>query len=391
MKKSWLKTKMLMLFLCVSYPAPGLSDVIPSPSGQAFFFTNSSDSAETGTDPSQIIPVGIGPIATGGNTLTLSVSLEQFASPVDIYLGILLPDPSTGILLVNREGLLQNISEGLVPWSSNVAEAVNKTLFENIPTSGLPVGGYSVYLMVSPAGTSADVLTDYYLWESKFTNSDSSGSSYEYEFFVEYYIKESVQLSCAYPCATSIVPVIRLNIEGGFNILNNQVTGSGTISARYIAPCTIAEQDGGGEGSSCVISGSTSGTFTIDGYTKGVTSVTGYGFQPKVELTFTEETRLDLDGTYYWVNPATGVVTQLSLTYYAATFSALFEASGLYGTPFEIPTVVCDGWMDQTLEAAISATFGSTITIPGTPWTLRSVTGDGQLFFYKAPFHVSGQ
>ena len=391
MKHSWLWSKMLMLFLYISSPAPGLCDVIPSPSGQEFFFTNSSDSPETGADPSQLMPVGIGPIATGGNTLTLSVLLDQFAGPVDIYLGFLLPDPAAGIFLVNREGSLQNISEGLVPWSSNVAEPVNRTLFQNIPTSSLPAGEYNVYLMVTPAGTSAGTLSDYYLWQSRFTNIDSTGSGYEYEFFVEYSIKESVQLSCEYPCATSVVPVIRLNIEGGFNILNNQVTGTGTISARYMAPCAILEQNGGGDGSSCVISGSTSGTFTIDGYAKGVTSVTGYGFQPTVELTFTEETHLDLDGTYYFVNPATGVVTQRALTYHAAAFSALFEASGLYGTSFEIPTVVCDGWMDQTLEAAVSATFGSTITIPGAPGMARSVTGNGQLFFYKAPFHIDGQ
>ena len=386
MKISWLKAKMLLVFICVSYPASGVCDVIPSPSGQEFFLANSSDSAETDTDPSQMIPVGIGPIATGGDSLTITVSLDQFAIPVDIYLGFLLPE-STGILLVNRDGFLQNIDEGLVPWLSNVAEPVNRTLFENIPTSSLPVGEYNVYLMVTPAGT----LADYYLWQSRFTNSDSISSDYDYEFFVEYNIKESVQLSCEYPCATSVVPVIRLNIEGGFNILNNEVTGTGTISAKYMAPCTIVEQGGGGEGSSCAISGSTTGTFSIDGYTNGITSVTGYGFQPTVELTFTEETHFELDGIYQLINPATGVVTQLSLNYHAAAFSALFEASGLYGTPFEIPTVVCDGWMDQTLEAAISAAFGSTITIPGNPGMIRTVTGNGQLFFYKAPFHVDGR
>ncbi len=391
MKISWLKAKMLLLFICVSYPASGVCDVIPSPSGQEFFFTDSSVSAETNIAPSQMIPVGIGPIATGGNSLTISVSLDQFANPVDIYLGFLLPDPSTGILLVNRDGFLQNIDEGLVPWLSNVDEPVNRILFENIPTSSLAVGEYNVYLMVTPAGTLADELSDYYLWQSRFTNSDSISSGYDYGFFIEYNIKESVQLSCEYPCATSVVPVIKLNIEGGFNILNNEVTGTGTISAKYVAPCTIIEQGGGGEGSSCVISGSTTGTFSIDGYTKEVTSVTGYGFQPTVELTFTEETHLELDGIYYLINPATGVATQLSLTYHAAAFSALFEASELYGTPFEIPTVVCDGWMDQTLEAAISAAFGSTITIPGAPGMIRTLTGNGQLFFYKAPFHVAGQ
>ena len=137
---------MLLVFICVSYPASGVCDVIPSPSGQEFFFANSSDSAETDTDPFQMIPVGIGPIATGGDSLTITVSLDQFAIPVDIYLGFLLPE-STGILLVNRDGFLQNIDEGLVPWLSNVAEPVNRTLFENIPTSSLPVGEYNVSLL----------------------------------------------------------------------------------------------------------------------------------------------------------------------------------------------------------------------------------------------------
>ena len=378
----------LTLYLFLFFPVAAHADGIPAPSGQKTIVFATSDVPHSDIDPSQAAPFGVGPMATGGNSLTLSVSLEAFAEPVDIYVGTLIPG-SDSISILNDRGELQSLSEGLVPWSNNVNQPVSETLFQNIPASGIPTGTYQLYLLTIPAG-SASSSPDYYLWTTTFTNRATGEGKYAYQFFAEYEINESNVLVCPGSCATTVVPVVRLKIEGGFNIVNNQVSGTGSARVTYNAPCSIDSLDGGGASYSCSVTGTTPGTFAIDGYVTGTKSVTGYGFQPTVELTLTEETRVGLIATNTWVNPATGVPTELPLTYHAGSFSALLEASGVYNTPFEVTTVVCDGWMTQTLESEVSEPFEGSITVPGATGSMRYFDGTGQLFFYESPFHIDG-
>ncbi len=390
MKMFWTKiiVSTVLFFLCGA--APSLGDAMADPSGGSLFYVRASASPETSGGPPEITPVGVGPIATGGNEMTLSVMLDPFENPVNLYLAIMLLDPYYAIYLVNSQGELKDVNEGLVPWRSNSNESMDETIFENIPTSGLPACDYRVYLIAAPVGTSAGALTDYYAWETDFTNRDPGGAGWEYEFFIDFFVRESVQLSCAYPCSTTIVPLIHLRMEGGFDFQGNNVSGRGTVTVKNTDPCTIVEQDGGGAGASCAVEDSTNGSFTIDGYSTGVVSVTGEGFQTKVNLTFTEETPLDLNVTYAWQNPATGAITRQPVAYYAGAFKRILELSGLYGAPFEIPAVVCDGWMTETLEAAISRTFEGSYLFPPAPGITRTMDGEGSLYFYKSPFHIDG-
>lgn len=388
MKLLFFVTTTVLTLYFLFFPVAAHADGIPAPSGQKTIIFASSDAPLTDIDPSQAAPFGVGPMATGGNSLTLSVSLYAFAQPVDIYVGILIPG-SDSITILNDRGGLQSLSEGLVPWRSSVQEALSETLFQNIPASGIPTGTYQLYLLTMAAGN-APLGPDYYLWTTTFENRGTGEGKYAYQFFAEYEINESNALVCPGPCATTVVPVVRLKIEGGFNIVNNQVSGTGSTRVTYNAPCSIDSLDGGGTSYSCSVTGSTLGTFTIDGYVTGTKSVTGYGFQPTVELTLTEETQVRLIATNTWVNPATGVPTVLPLTYHAGSFSALLVASGVYNTPFEVTTVVCDGWMTQTLESEVSGSFEGGITVPGATGSMRYFDGTGQLFFYESPFHIDG-
>ncbi len=378
----------LTLYLSLFFPVAAHADGIPAPSGQKTIVFASADVPYTHIDPSQAAPFGVGPLATGGDSLTLAVSLYAFAQPVDIYVGIIIPG-SDSITILNDRGGLQSLSEGLVPWRSSVQEALSETLFQNIPGSGIPTGTYQLYLLTIPAG-SGPSSPDYYLWTTTFENRATGEGKYAYQFFAEYEINESNVLACPGPCATTVVPVVRLKIEGGFNIVNNQVSGTGSTRVTYNAPCSIDSLSGGGASYSCSVTGTTTGTFAIDGDVTGTKSVTGYGFQPTVELTLTEETKVGLIATNTWVNPATGVPTVLPLTYHAGSFSALLEASGVYNTPFEVTTVVCDGWMTQTLESEVSGSFEGGITVPGATGSMRYFDGTGQLFFYESPFHIDG-
>jgi len=384
----FITTTVLALHLFLFFPVAAHAGGIPAPSGQKTIDFAASDVPFTDADPTRAAPFGIGPVAKGGNSLTLSVSLGAFAQPVDIYLGILAPG-SNSITIVNHRGGLQSLSEGLVPWRNNVHEPVSETLFQNVPTSGISTGTYQLYLLTIPAGN-APLGPDYYLWKTSFANRKTGEGIYEYQFFVEYEINESNVLVCPSPCATTVVPEVRLKIEGGFNIVNDRVSGTGSVRVTYNAPCGIDSLEGGGANYSCSVTGTTPGTFAIDGYVTGTKSVTGYGFQPTVALTLTEETPVGLIATNTWVNPATGVATVLPLTYHAGSFSALLEASGVYNTSFEVPTVVCDGWMTQTLESEVSASFEGSLTVPGATGSMRYFDGTGQLFFYESPFHIDG-
>jgi len=106
-----------------------------------------------------------------------------------------------------------------------------------------------------------------------------------------------------------------------------------------------------------------------------------------IKFRYREETQVGLIATNTWVNPATGAATVLPLTYHAGSFSALLEASGVYNTPFEVTTVVCDGWMTETLESEVSQSFEGSITVPGSTGSMRYFDGAGQLFFDNGKAH----
>ncbi len=111
-------------------------------------------------------PIAIGPIATGGSTITIQVGIEQYAVPVDMYAAFSTStDPST-IVNIMPNHTLQRLSlvevaaalatgqppAGAVAWMSDVSTQVNTILFAGLPASGIPPGKYIAYLLVIPHG-----------------------------------------------------------------------------------------------------------------------------------------------------------------------------------------------------------------------------------------------
>jgi hypothetical protein len=139
---------------------------IPLPSGQNFFPLPAVESPVVSLIPSEDDPIGVGPVATGGNVVNVQVALGQFSAPVDIYFGIAAPaiDP-VNIYLLTPTGLQTLAQAGLVPWMSNTTGNIDVSLFGNIPISQFPPGTYTLYLDVTPAGSTST----YYLWETNFT------------------------------------------------------------------------------------------------------------------------------------------------------------------------------------------------------------------------------
>ena len=145
-----------------SAPTPA----IPIPAACQDFPCSPATSPVLSTDPSQAKPMGLGPVAEGGVTLSITVNTYQFLDPVDIYFGLYSPeiDPDN-IYLLTSGGDFQSSSEGLAPWKANITGPINESLFGDIQTSSLPKGTYCLYLLVTPTGN----LSNYYLWITIFS------------------------------------------------------------------------------------------------------------------------------------------------------------------------------------------------------------------------------
>jgi DNA-binding beta-propeller fold protein YncE len=129
-------------------------------------------------DPSLSGPVGLGPVASGGDRLSITVGLNRFSAPVDIYgafrrstspefINILNPD-GTSFTIMTLDDVLNALSTGIPPagvqpWMTDVTEFLSEQLFD-LSLQGIPPGIYTIYILVAPSGN----LDNYYLWETYF-------------------------------------------------------------------------------------------------------------------------------------------------------------------------------------------------------------------------------
>lgn len=143
--------------------------LMPAPAGQEIFSYAPTVSPVVDGTASHAKPVGLGYIAKGGDTLTLKISLPEFATPVDIYFGYYAPSTDRNNIYVLtssnsfvRISVLDPLNERLLSWKSNISSPVNESPLGNISISSLPPGTYTAYLLVAPAGS----LDSYYLWST---------------------------------------------------------------------------------------------------------------------------------------------------------------------------------------------------------------------------------
>lgn len=114
-------------------------------------------------------PIGLGPVAAGGDVLRIQIGLYQFSEPVDLYFGIYAPhiDPSNVYILT--DGNLQRLSPGSAPapWKRNVSSSLNETLSGDISTRLIPPGSYTLFLAVTPFNGSS--FERFCLWATSFS------------------------------------------------------------------------------------------------------------------------------------------------------------------------------------------------------------------------------
>ena len=99
-------------------------------------------------DPAQANPFGLGSVASGGDTLSLTVALDDLAAPADLYLGI---GVDSGIFLLAADNSIQPLTSGLIKWKANTTGGFNVQILPDIDMSDYP-GTYTFYLLMAPAG-----------------------------------------------------------------------------------------------------------------------------------------------------------------------------------------------------------------------------------------------
>lgn len=145
-------------------PGTQMPGIMPMPTHQEMFNYGPVTDPVMGTTMQEMMPIGVGPVAMGGDMLTIHAAMSQFEGPVDMYMAIYAPsvDPFN-VYLIHQNGDIQPTSMGIAPWKENIT-AVDE-IIANIPVSMIPPGNYMLGMMVTPAGGDMSV---YYLWTTNF-------------------------------------------------------------------------------------------------------------------------------------------------------------------------------------------------------------------------------
>ncbi len=125
-------------------------NAMPMPSGQDVLATAPAVSPVTSIVPASANPLGFGPVASGGSTLSLSAGLSGLTAPVDLYVGI---GVGPLIYLFAADNSLHPLADGLTKWRANTTGGLNNVpvLPPGIDMSGIP-GTYDFYFIMAPAG-----------------------------------------------------------------------------------------------------------------------------------------------------------------------------------------------------------------------------------------------
>ena len=142
-------------------------NTIPIPTSATVIQCPSVEMPILETNPNQAVPIGLGDIAIGGNTVSIALGMDEFSGPVDIYFGVFMPalDP-VNIWILKPDMTLQPESSGIVPWKTSVTDPTSELLINEVPKAVFNAGTYYVYLAVTPAGQGFS--GGFYLWMTEF-------------------------------------------------------------------------------------------------------------------------------------------------------------------------------------------------------------------------------
>jgi haloalkane dehalogenase len=156
---------LLVLSMVQLLPGSAALAQLPVPSAQRSFAYSLTFSPELSASASRAQPIGVGPVAAGGDTVEIRIGLDAFSAAVDIYFLVSASASAAEPFLLTTRGELRPLSEGgLEPWKEEFKGSLDEPLFGPIPVSLLPPDTYLLYLAVAPAGA----LDRFVLWTTHF-------------------------------------------------------------------------------------------------------------------------------------------------------------------------------------------------------------------------------
>lgn len=122
---------------------------LPVPSSQEVFSYTLATSPNGGSGSSGVKPFQVYNV---NGVLSIQIYIQEFVSPIDIYLAIFAPSYEPDIMLVYPDNSLQPVSAGLVKWREHTKGQIYELLYEGVPIRDLRPGIYYLYAGVTPAG-----------------------------------------------------------------------------------------------------------------------------------------------------------------------------------------------------------------------------------------------
>jgi hypothetical protein len=157
---------------CTFVPPPPPIGTIPLPVGEHIFTYAAVPYPVVSMNPAKAKPIGVGPVATGGDTLNVNVNVGPFAGTVNISLTEYAPSYGTRIIFsMDSTGHLRRASaEDIAAWKADVTK-VHQHAFGPIAVSKLKKGFYTLTLTATPSGSSDEYGngSDFYQWTTHFT------------------------------------------------------------------------------------------------------------------------------------------------------------------------------------------------------------------------------
>jgi hypothetical protein len=170
---------------------PPTGDAMPVPTSREVFSYDPVDLPLISSDPAQAEPIGVGPVAGGGDTIDVNVQIGPFEAPVDMSLVVYAPAiDSEDLYFMNSRGEMRKLSRAVgddyesrrsgqsisraqgaqllqefdrvIRWKDNVT-GVDENTFTG-PVTALPPGQYTLVLTVR----SREDHNNFYRWMTRF-------------------------------------------------------------------------------------------------------------------------------------------------------------------------------------------------------------------------------
>lgn len=156
------------IFFLLALFFPALASALALPSSQQTITPYSAvTTPKIGRLAADSRPIAVAAAATESGNFHLQVRTGALDAPMDAYLAILAqPIVPDTLLMLTADGSLQPMTSPLKPWKTNIS-TIDESPLDGIALSNLPIGDYTFFLLLVPAGSNNPLQDNYYLWSSK--------------------------------------------------------------------------------------------------------------------------------------------------------------------------------------------------------------------------------